>query len=82
LSYHSFQWQKRRASEKDKEAAIMKEKIYQQPIVFKYDPQIKFPWLNLNQREFNDKFAYIPFVLSGYFDHSQEIKVKTPRLGN
>ncbi len=60
----------------------MKEKIYQQPNVFKYDPQLKFPWLDLNQREFNEKYAYVPFVLSGYFDHSQEVLVKTPRLGN
>ncbi len=67
--------------EKDTEVAIMREKIYQQPNVFKYDPQTKFPWLNLNQREFNEKFAYVPFVLSGYFDHSQQILVKTPRLG-
>lgn len=59
----------------------MKEKVNQQPVPFQYDPQTKFPWLNLNQKEFNEKFAYVPFVLSGHFDHSQEILVKTPRLG-
>ena len=59
----------------------MREKINQQPTYFKYDPLVKFPWLNLNQKEFNEKFAYSPFVLSGHFDHSQQILVRTPRLG-
>ena len=60
----------------------MKERIHQIPKDLEYNSVDKFPWLNLNQKEMNTKFGYIPFVLKGEFDHSAEVLVKTPRLGN
>jgi cytochrome oxidase assembly protein ShyY1 len=60
----------------------MKERINQIPKPFEYNPVEKFPWINLNQKEMNSQFGYIPYVLAGQFDHSAEVLVKTPRLGN
>ena len=60
----------------------MKERIHQVPKDLEYNSIEKFPWLNLNQKEMNTKFGYIPLVLTGEFDHSAEVLVNTPRLGN
>lgn len=60
----------------------MQERIHQVPQPLEYNPVNKFPWLNLNQREMNSQFGYVPYVLTGEFDHAREVLVKTPRLGN
>jgi hypothetical protein len=80
-THYTYQFQKRRANEKINEAAIMKERINQIPKSFEYNGVDKFPWLNLNQKQMNSQFGYIPYVLTGEFDHSAEVLVKTPRFG-
>lgn len=59
----------------------MQQRINQTPLPLVYDPIEKFPWINMNQKEMNTHFGYMPFVLTGEFDHASEVLVKTPRLG-
>ncbi len=75
------EWHKRRKLEKLREIEVRKEKIFQDPINLNLNGLSTLPWQGLNVKEFNEKWAYKPVQLYGYYDQSKEIYVEKYRRG-
>ena len=75
------EWHKRRKNEKLKEIELRKQSIFQEPVTLNLNGSKTLPWQNLNVKEFNEKWAYKPIQLYGYYDQSQEIYVEKYRKG-
>lgn len=60
---------------------IRKNRIFQEPQVLQLDGVKELPWAGLGLREFNEKWAYKPFTIYGYFNHAEEIRVEKIKEG-
>lgn len=85
LSYSIHDWHSRRMFEKVKVTNSRTERIIEDPVDIQnfYDASNpkKFPWIGLDVKQLNEKFAFKPIELHGQFDHSRQIFVEKLKQG-
>ena len=85
VSYNMYDWQKRRMNEKLREVEVRSSRIIEDPVdiqsFYNSKSSSKFPWVGLNIKELNDKFAWKTIELNGQFDHANEVLVSKIKEG-
>lgn len=85
-SFNIYDWHRRRMLEKYHEISIRNTRVSEQPeniqnFYSNTEVTKKFPWIGLNQRQFNETYAYKPIELNGTYDHSNEVLVARNKSG-
>jgi cytochrome oxidase assembly protein ShyY1 len=78
VTYNLYEWQRWRAIDKVKQEEIRKVRMKETPTFLSLN---NLPTTNTDIKRFDEQYAYRPFELKGYFDHTKEVLVKTQREG-
>jgi cytochrome oxidase assembly protein ShyY1 len=85
VSFNFYDWQRRRMTEKLAQVDTRSDRIVEDPVdiqnFYNSNQEIKFPWIGLNSKELNEKYAWKVIELNGQFDHSNEVLVAKNREG-
>jgi cytochrome oxidase assembly protein ShyY1 len=82
VAYNIHQYQKNNFWEKMQQVKLRGERIQEKPKDLASSFQNnKFPWLDLNSKEFDQTYSYVPYEITGFFDHAKEIHVKKNKNG-
>jgi len=83
ISYNVYDWQRRRMLEKNMQIQTRTQNVVEDSVDIQnlYSSSTKFPWIGLNVKQINERWAFKPIELNGQFDHSQQILIERNRQG-